>query len=315
MQDIQRSKGAFYGNLIGDALGAPVEFQPRDSYPAVRTMQYCDTYNLPAGSFTDDGSMMLCLAASLVNAGGQDANNQLAHFQAWYREGYMSVNGECFDIGYTTRQALEEYEAEGVLEARTTDEFQAGNGSVMRLAPIPIFFHNKSIEEIWLEGMRSSKTTHGAPVAVWGCGLWAALTALAIKGASKWDLLRFLHQIPYSAEPAIANYPVAWKRVLDRDFMEMPRDDVRSGGYVVDSCEAALWSFFRTASFEEGACLAVNLGRDTDTVGAIYGILAGAFYGCEGIPKDWMAALQCPTMVEGVWDDLAIAAGLDSPKV
>jgi ADP-ribosyl-[dinitrogen reductase] hydrolase len=301
---MNRSKGAFYGNLIGDALGAPVEFQPRDSYPVVRTMQYCDTYDLPAGSFTDDGSMMLCLAASLVNAGGQDAHNQLAHYVAWYREGYMSVNGECFDIGRTTREALEEYEAEGITEARTTEEFQAGNGSVMRLAPIPIFFAAQTIEEIWLEGMRSSRTTHGAPVAVWGCGLWAALTALAIRGASKWDLLKFLHSVPYSSCNEIAHYPLAWKAVLDREFMDMHRDDVKSGGYVVDSCEAALWAFFRTSTFAEGALLVVNLGRDTDTVGAIYGILAGAFYGYEGIPQEWLDALQCKPMVNAVWDDL-----------
>jgi ADP-ribosyl-[dinitrogen reductase] hydrolase len=273
-------------------------------------MQYCDTYDLPAGSFTDDGSMMLCLAASLVNAGGQDANNQLGHYLAWYRDGYMSVNEDCFDIGYTTQEALVEYANTGCLEAKTTDEFQAGNGSVMRLAPIPIFFHDKPIEQVWLEGMRSSRTTHGAPVAVWGCGLWAALTALAMRGASKWDLLRFLHSIPYSSEPAIANYPLAWKDILDRRFMDMDRDDVQSGGYVVESCEAALWAFFSTSTFEDGACLAVNLGKDTDTVGAIYGILAGAFYGFDGIPQEWLEALQCPTMVEGVWADLARFAGL-----
>lgn len=310
MNHNNRCKGAFYGNLIGDALGAPVEFQPRDSYPEVRTMQYCDTYDLPAGSFTDDGSLMLCLAASLVNAGGQDANNQLEHYLAWYRDGYMSVNEECFDIGRTTQEALVEYANTGCLEAKTIDEFQAGNGSVMRLAPIPIFFHTKSIEEVWLEGMKSSRTTHTSPAAVWGCGLWAALTALVIRGATKWDLLKFLQAVPYSSEPAIAHYPLAWKGVLDRDFMDMDRNDVRSGGYVVDSCEAALWSFFRTNTFEEGACLAVNLGKDTDTVGAIYGILAGAFYGFDGIPPDWIDTLQCPTMVEGVWADLAKVSGI-----
>jgi ADP-ribosyl-[dinitrogen reductase] hydrolase len=302
---LSKAKGAFYGNLIGDALGAPVEFQPRDSFPPVTGMQVCDTWGLPAGSFTDDGSLMLCLAASIVNAGGkQDPNNQLGHYLAWYRDGHMSVNGECFDIGHTTQQAIVDYANRGLLEAETTDEFQAGNGSVMRLAPIPVVFHNLPLKRVWAEGAASSKTTHAAAAAVWGCGFWATLTAMAIQGRSKAELINWIRQIPYNSSPEIANYPIAWKRMLDCRFLTAPREEIKSGGYVVDSCEAALWAFFRTSTFAEGACLAVNLGKDTDTVGAIYGILAGAFYGYEGIPEDWLATLQMADVVAGVWKDL-----------
>jgi ADP-ribosyl-[dinitrogen reductase] hydrolase len=296
MSDLSRAKGAFYGNLIGDALGAPVEFQPRDSFPPVTGMLPCETWGLPAGSFTDDGSMMLCLAASIANAEGQDPANVLAHYLAWYLEGYMSVNGKCFDIGRTTREAMEDYAEEGVLEARTTNEWQAGNGSVMRLAPIPVVFHNRPLAEVWAEGAASSRTTHNSDTAVWGCGFWATLTAMAIKGATKPELLNWIRSLPKG--------PSAWDRVLECGFLTKPREDIRSGGYVVDSCEAALWAFFQTSTFAEGACLAVNLGKDTDTVGAIYGILAGGYYGYEGIPAEWLAILQKADMVAAVWEDL-----------
>ena len=300
-----QAKGAFYGNLIGDALGAPVEFMPRDSFPPVTGMLPCDTWGLPIGSFTDDGSMMLCLAASIANAkGNQDPANVLAHYIAWYLEGYMSVNDKCFDIGRTTRQALEDYAAEGILEARTNDEFQAGNGSVMRLAPIPAVFYNRPLSEIWAEGAASSKTTHTSPAAVWGCGFWATLTALAIQGKSKADMIAWIRDIPYNPSPMIHMYPIAWKTVLDCRFLTKTRDEVRASGFVVESCEAALWAFFQTNTFAEGACLVVNLGKDTDTVGAIYGILAGAYYGYDGIPKEWLAVLQKPDMVAAVWRDL-----------
>lgn len=308
---MSKAKGAFYGNLIGDALGAPVEFQPRDSFPPVTDMLLCETWDLPAGSFTDDGSMMLCLAASIVNAGGiQDPANVLAHYFAWYAEGYMSVNGNCFDIGYTTRAALEDYAERGILEAETVDEFQAGNGSVMRLAPIPVVFYNQPLECIWAQGAASSRTTHASAAAVWGCGLWATLTALAILGRSKAEMIRWIRDIPYNSDINISAYPIGWKRVLDCRFLTAERDDILSGGYVVDSCEAALWAFFRTETFAEGACLAVNLGKDTDTVGAIYGILAGAFYGYEGIPPHWLATLQMSDTVAEVWRDLEQFVGI-----
>ena len=301
--ELSRAKGAFYGNLIGDALGAPVEFMPRDCFPPVTGMQECETWGLPAGSFTDDGSLMLCLAASIANAKGlQDPANVLAHYLAWYKEGYMSVNDRCFDIGHTTRQALEDYAGEGVLEARTSDEFQAGNGSVMRLAPIPVVFYKESMSRIWAEGAASSKTTHTSPAAVWGCGFWSALTALAIRGASKAEMLTWISNIPY--QDAVRHYPIAWKTVLDRRFLTKRREEIRASGFVVESCEAALWAFFQTSTFAEGACLVVNLGKDTDTVGAIYGILAGAYYGYEGIPTDWLAVLQKAEMVAAVWKDL-----------
>ena len=305
-----RVRGAFFGNLIGDALGAPVEFQERDSYPEVRDMIYCDTFNLPAGSFTDDGSMMLCLAASLANTKGiQDPANVLSHYLAWYLEGYMSVSGELFDIGRTTREALEDFRTTGRIVAGTNAAFQAGNGSVMRIAPIPIMVGMQTLSKAWAAGEESSKTTHTNPEAVWGCGLWTVLTGMAIRGLTKEHMLAFFEDIPHSYVGSIARYGLAWDSVVRKEFLTKQRSDIRSTGYVVHTVEAALWAFFGTETFEEGLIRVVALGADTDTVGAVFGILAGAYYGVGAIPDRWMSALQSRQMVEDVWEDLWEVAG------
>jgi ADP-ribosylglycohydrolase len=305
-----RARGAFFGNLIGDALGAPVEFQERDSYPEVRDMIYCETFRLPAGSFTDDGSMMLCLAASLANTGGvQDPANVLSHYLAWYIEGYMSSSGSLFDIGRTTRDALDDYRTYGRLVARTDAPYQAGNGSVMRIAPIPIMFGMQTLSKGWAAGEESSKTTHTNAEAIWGCGLWAVLTGMAIRGYPKEQLLAFFDDIPHSYVGSIARYTAAWDRVVRKEFLTKSRNAISSSGFVVDTVEAALWAFFGTDTFEDGLIKVVNLGKDTDTVGAVYGILAGAYYGVSAIPDRWMAALQKRQLVEEVWADLWEVAG------
>jgi len=290
-----RCKGCFYGLLVGDALGAPVEFQRRDSYPEVRDMLVCDTWGLPAGSFTDDGSMMLCLAASLVNTQGvQDPHNVLSHYAEWYTEGYMSVNGRCFDIGHTTKTSLRNFLYDGRLVA-DDDEQTSGNGSLMRIAPIPIVWGGDS-EQAWKEGEESSRSTHASTTAVWCCGFFATLCGMAIRGATKEGLLEWMRALPKG--------PDSVQRIQDCSFLTASRDVISSSGYVVDTLEAALWSFFQTETLEDALILAVNLGRDTDTVGAVTGCLVGAFYGYDAIPDRWLAPLQAQSMVSGVWEDL-----------
>jgi ADP-ribosyl-[dinitrogen reductase] hydrolase len=291
----QRCKGCFYGLLVGDALGAPVEFQRRDTFPEVRDMLVCDTWGLPAGSFTDDGSMMLCLAASLVNTGGvQDAHNVLSHYAEWFTEGYMSVNGRCFDIGRTTKMSLTNFLYDGRLVA-STDEGTAGNGSLMRIAPIPIVW-GADVEKAWKEGEASSKTTHASRTAVWCCGFFATLCGMAIRGMSKKQMLAWIQEVPAGPE-SVAH-------ITRCEFLTKSRDAISSSGYVVDTLEAALWAFFRTETLEDALILAVNLARDADTVGAVTGCLVGAFYGYGAIPERWIGPLQAPNMVRGVWDDL-----------
>ncbi len=293
-----RSKGCFYGCIVGDALGAALEFQWRDTVPLVKDMIPSECHGTPAGAFTDDSSMMMCLAASLVHTKGyQDPDIVLQHYLEWFRDGYLSSTDECFDIGHTTRHALTEYGSTGQLIADTFGVRSAGNGSLMRIAPIPILFSEDYDVARW-EGEESSYTTHSNAVAVWCCGIFSHLCAMAIRGHSKQDLIRYLRSVkgPDGHEEDV-------ERLLRCEFLTKHRDDIISSGYVVDTMEAALWAFFQTETFEDGTILAVNLARDADTVGAVYGTLAGAFYGFLQIPDRWLAALLKPDMISGVWND------------
>lgn len=293
-----KCKGCFYGLAVGDAFGAPVEFKRRYSFPPVMEMLPCGTWGLPAGSFTDDTSMMLCLAASIVNSDGvQDPHNVLEHYVEWFTQGYMSVNGKCFDIGYATRTALMNYMSNGGSLVAEDDEEMSGNGSLMRLSPIPIMW-GKRVEEAWKQGELSSLTTHGSKQCVWSTGFYAALVGMAIQGATKKEMKEWiLKQDPAKAPPQL-------KHIISGEFLTKKEDKIRSGGYVVDTLEAALWAFYATDTFEDGLRLIVNLGHDTDTTGAVFGILGGAYYGFEGIPERWVEALQRQDMLHGVFTDL-----------
>lgn len=292
-----KARGAFFGALVGDALGAPVEFKERGTFPWVTHMLPCDHFGLKAGSYTDDGSLMLCLAASLVNADGEhDALTALTHYAKWYREGYMSVNGRCFDVGNTTARALTDFIRHGTLRSCQDGEWTAGNGAIMRIAPVPIVCHN-DVEAAWDMGEASSLTTHAAPAAVWGAGFVAALTALALQGRSKREMLEWMD--------SLQAVPDAWCRVVrDRVFLHVDRHGVRARGYIVATVEAVLWAFFATETFEKGLEAVVNLGEDADTAGAVFGTIAGAFYGERNIPTRWLDALQTRVRLEGVWADL-----------
>jgi ADP-ribosyl-[dinitrogen reductase] hydrolase len=288
----QKRKGAFYGCLVGDALGAPVEFKWRDTFPEVRDMMPCRHFGLPAGSFTDDGSLMLCLAAALIHTEGlHNPRVVLSHYVEWYRNGYMSVIDECFDIGRTTEKALSDFEEYGITEANTKGAFEAGNGSLMRIVPIPLLFGN-DLTQTWDMAIQESCTTHASEVATWCCAVWSCLIALALQGKSKLDLIQYLQNLTY--------IPESCEPIQSLEFLRKSRNEIKSGGYVLESLECALWGLFSTETFEDGLIAVVNLGGDADTNGAVFGSLAGALYGYKSIPSRWLG-LQKKEMVENVW--------------
>ncbi len=292
----QKAKGAFYGTLIGDALGAPVEFKRRGQFPWVSDMLPCMHFQLEPGSFTDDGSLMLCLAAALIHSEGTyDPYTALCHYLEWLRKGYMSVNGRMFDVGNTTERALTRFSMNGDIVANTTDDdIQAGNGSLMRIAPIPILFGHDLVQT-WRIAADESATTHACASAIWCCRLWSVLTALAIQGQTKEKLLAYVKSVGDAPRPC---------EVITRcGFLKATRETVGSSGWVVDSVSASLWAFFTTDTFEAGLIEIVNLGGDADTNGAVFGTLAGAFYGYDAIPERWMTALQQKEMVGNVWNE------------
>lgn len=286
---LDRSRGALLGLAVGDALGTTVEFEPPGSFEPVTDMTGGGPFRLAPGEWTDDTSMALCLAESIVDTRSFDLHDQLRRYVRWYREGYLSVNGECFDIGTTVRQSLEWFEATGDVYSGPSDEWSAGNGSIMRLAPVPIAWAFDPGEAMRLAG-ESSRTTHGAPACVDACRFMAGLIVGAIHGASKEELL----------SPGYTPVPGPWigqrpdgdlHRIIRGDYLRREPPQIRGTGYVVASLEAALWAFSRSSSFREGALLAVNLGEDADTTGAVYGQIAGAYYGLSCIPRDWLQRL------------------------
>jgi ADP-ribosylglycohydrolase len=233
--------------------------------------------------------MALCLAESLIQRGGFDPIDQLERYCRWYRQGYLSSNGRCFDIGNTVCGALHRFERAREPYCGPTGAETAGNGSIMRLAPVALFYAQRPREAIE-RAAESSRTTHGAPEAVDACRYLAALIVGAVSGASKADLV----SDRFSPVPGLwAAAPLAPKiaDVASGSFKRREPPEVRGTGYVVASLEAALWAFHRSTSFREGALLAVNLGDDADTTGAVYGQLAGAYYGEQAIPAAWRSRL------------------------
>ncbi len=242
-------------------------------------------FNLEPGEWTDDIAMALCLAESLLERRGFDPIDQLERYLAWYRRGRLSSTGECFDIGRTVRMALETFEQTRAPYCGATPPDSAGNGSLMRLAPVPLLYARRSREAIE-RAAESSRTTHQAGEAVDACRYLAALLVGAVDGVSKCDLLAGIFEPAagvWSARPLAPRIA----EVATGSFRRRSPPQIRGSGYVVESIEAALWALDRSETFGEGALLAVNLGDDADTTGAVYGQLAGAIYGERDIPAHW----------------------------
>lgn len=282
-----RAIGALLGLAVGDALGTTGEFQARDSYPRIADLVGGGPFNLPVGAWTDDTAMALALAASLHEQRGLDEADLMARFLAWRERGEYSCTGTCFDIGITVSQALNRFKRTGDPIAGSTDPMSAGNGSLMRLSPVAIRYWQDEDTRRDVAA-RQSRTTHGAPEAVDACVVFADILAEAIAGRPRHEVLRPRH------EPFAGRIP----EVLAGSWRGHTRKTIRSTGYVVDSLEAALWCVGRTGSFAEAVLLAANLGADADTVAAITGQLAGAIYGREGIPAQWIERLAWSQQIE-----------------
>ncbi|EXJ58120.1 hypothetical protein A1O7_05544 [Cladophialophora yegresii CBS 114405] len=313
-----RIRGAIYGLAVCDALGAPVEFKPRGSFERVTSMLPNDNFGLPAGCFTDDTAMTLCLAHSLLDCGGHsNMIDQVKKYISWWQNGYMSSTGSCFDIGVSTRSALQTWadmlhlqsrgedspvqDAHSAMLAKITHEFSkdeyCGNGSLMRVLPAALIASSASnVVELAKE---SSLPTHPHLRCVHACMIYASLVQQLLNGASKTELAVSLSESINEIPSNISDTPI--EAVLSerigryrsiQDWEQTTADSIRSTGYVVDTLEAALWAFFNSDTFEQAALQAVNLGYDSDTVGAICGGIAGTYYGFDAIRQDWLRDLK-----------------------
>ncbi len=294
------------GLAVGDAFGASIEFSRYPHYAPVFEMQGGGPHRLLPGQFTDDTSMALCLADSLLTSGGFDGEDQLRRYVAWWRDGQYSSQGTCFDIGGTTRDALERFLRNPGPKCGSDDPMAAGNGSIMRLAPVPLFFRQDPRAAIAYAGL-SSETTHRAKEAVDACRYLAALQLGALRGVPKRDLLAEF----YTPEPGLwHDEPLepAIVALARGDYKLRRPPEIDGGGYVVSSLASALWAFHHGDSFLGGLYLAVNLGNDSDTTGAVYGQLAGAYYGEDAIPAEWREAVQRWGNIADVADRLLAAS-------
>jgi ADP-ribosyl-[dinitrogen reductase] hydrolase len=285
-------QGCLAGLAVGDALGTTLEFTTPGSFKPLTDMIGGGPFHLKPGQWTDDTSMALCLAESLIACHGFELKDQMERYVRWWLDGHLSATGRCFDIGNTVRAALGSFRLDGVAASGSTDKFSAGNGSIMRLAPVPIFFADA--DEAIRYAAESSRGTHQAPACINACRYLNGIIWGLLHGATKDEVLApFYHPTGKSwddMDPDIA-------KVAAGSFKEKNPPAIRGTGYVVQSLEAALWAFHRSKSFEEGALMAVNLGEDADTTGAIYGQMAGAYYGLEGIPAGWLEKLHGREMI------------------
>lgn len=302
MQPIDRYRGCLLGLATGDAVGTTLEFEPPGTFTPIQDMVGGGPFGLQPGQWTDDTSMALCLAESLIEQNGFDSTDQLKRYLEWYQVGHLSSTGQCFDIGHTVYSALMQFERTGEPYSGSTESRSAGNGSLMRLAPVPLFFACNPKEAIEMSA-ESSRTTHGAETAVDACRYFGALIVGAVNGASREELLSSHYSpIPnyWDENPLIEEIDA----IATGSFKYRQPPEIRGTGYVVESLEAALWAFYHSQSFVEGCLFAVNLGDDADTTGAVYGQLAGAFYGEQGIPQSWRDKLAHCDLIAGFAEQL-----------
>jgi len=289
MQQLDRFRGCLLGLAAGDAVGTTVEFRPRGSFAPLTGMVGGGPFRLEPGQWTDDTSMALCLAVSLVECNGFDARDQMERYCRWRDEGYLSSNGRCFDIGGTVASALARFQRTGDPFAGSTDPNSAGNGCIMRLAPIAMFyFPDVDLAEHY--AAESSRTTHAAAECLDASRLFARMVVRALQGASK-------HEIILSDQTAFVGAQKIMS-IAQGEYIAKPMSGIRGSGYVVDSLEAALWCFHHTDSFEQAILAAANLGDDADTTAAVCGQVAGAFYGASGIPARWLEPLALRPEIE-----------------
>lgn len=318
MEDSRKNdklRGAFVGLAVGDALGAPVQFMERGTFPRVTGMRGGAFGTLPAGTYTDDTAMALCLAESLYRLQRCDADDQMERYGDWLMHGHMSSIGEAFDIGRCTMTAIYAY-----LSARKagthepghrygcTYEQSAGNGSIMRLAPVPIVTLALDFTTAMHWAATSSRVTHAHPEAVDGARLLTALvrSALIVDGSERVESDR---KWVIDSQGYVTNFLATDKikgLVGELPGLEgMEADAVPNSTYVYDTLKAAVWAFANTRSLAECLLTAVNLGGDADSIGAVAGQIAGAFYGYSAIPGKWIDVLARRTLVEDAATRLA----------
>ena len=289
-----------YGLVVGDALGVPVEFEKRDTYSIIDMVGY-GTYNQPPGTWSDDTSLTLALMEHLGEK--SDLSILIDKFVS-YRDGYLTPFGYCFDIGIATNEAIERY-LSGISPevCGGKDERSNGNGALMRISPL-VFLLLKNFNLINQVKVIKKYTTvtHGHPRSIVASIIYFFLLKDMLFNDS---LPEVLDSVQIKLEEIFSQNSEYWeeyenhfKEIFDEEFYHKSREEIKSTGYVVDTLKACLWCIGTTNSFKDAVLKAVNLGEDTDTIGAITGTLAGAKYSLASIPKEWIEKLANKALID-----------------
>lgn len=280
------------GLAVGDALGVPVEFSSREELkenPVTDMLEY-GTHNQPRGTWSDDTSMALCTLASLTE-NSLDIEDIRERFENWYYNDYMTPYGKVFDCGITIADAIENRKG-------CTDEYSNGNGSLMRILPIAYYLYAHKELNLYDVVKEVSSITHAHDRSVLGCAIYVYIAISIIDGKSLKDSI-------FNALDTFENYPEFYNYQDLYNIENLQEDDIDSSGYVVSTLKASLWCLLSTSNYKDCVLKAINLGDDTDTVGAVCGGLAGIIYGFDSIPHDWLDCLAKYNLLQSLCNDYA----------
>jgi ADP-ribosyl-[dinitrogen reductase] hydrolase len=293
-----RCLGSFVGLAVGDAIGAPLEFSPRGTFVPIEDMVEGGYFKLRAGEWTDDTAMALCLADSLLHMNGFDAKDQMEHYSRWFLNGEFSCRDHAFGMGQTFMNSIIKYNSTGDPFSGMSHPKRPGNGSIMRLAPIPIFFY-PDLEGIIRYSGESSKTTHGMPESIYSSRLFGQILGLALAGKPKEEVL-------FSSQIDDPDCPEIILGISDGKYRSKSESEIESTFFAGKCLEAALWCFLNTDNFRDAILKAANLGGDADSTAAVCGQVAGAYYGIDSIPQNWKDALAKKelifSMAQRLWE-------------
>lgn len=305
-----RILGALWGGLVGDALGVPFEFRSREELKQEKLFEMIGygTWNQPPGTWSDDGSLMLCTVEGLI----EDLNIQklASLFLKWKTEGYWSARGEVFDIGNTTSHSLDLF-ARGVSAENSgmKEENSNGNGSLMRILPVGLRYYKEEGEKIFHHAAIISSITHGHERSKIACGIYSLLVADLLNGEDPGKSLERIIQF-INHKGLWKNEEQAFQRLKEQTFRSLREENIFSSGYVIHTLEASIWCLLNTSNFREAVLSAVRLGGDTDTTGIVTAGLAGAYYGISEVPKEWIQKLPQHKKLEQLFSDFLIKPGL-----
>ena len=280
------------GFVVGDAMGVPLEFKSREELlkKPVTKMIGNGTHNVPEGTWSDDTSMMIATIDSINEKCDVDLDDIALKFVSWYRHAVYTPDKEVFDIGNTCRMAIEKYDEqrERPTECGLSDINSNGNGSLMRILPIAYYAVEKRLKEFEVLDLVSkvSSITHAHEISIMGCYIYTRFVMFLLNGKDKLSAYNMVRCVDYTmfSEETQKQYD----RLINDDISRFDLKDIKSTGYVVDSLEACIWLLLKSENYKEAVIGAINLGGDTDTIGALTGALAGILFGYESIPESWL---------------------------